>query len=245
MNYESNVEFLKRVSDPLQGWLLPQAGIRTLDLLDWQAANGVRGGLLEIGVFAGKYFSLLLQSSIATQESILGVDTFQYVPLAHLMDLLGRTKLDIGRVQMIARPSSKVSAREIIRCLGGRARFISVDGSHLKPDVLHDLYLSDKVLSEQGIVAADDAFNVLCLGVNEAVCEFLPRFKRRLVPFGVIPNKLLLCRPAMRDVYAKVLEDALLAHPHDQYGENFKTMRGIDRGNVFTNFFGSPVLVAS
>ncbi len=80
MNYQGNVEFFKRVTEPLQGWLLPQAAIRTLDLLDWQVANRVRGGLLEIGVFCGKYFSLLLHSANAAKEKILGVDTFEFAP---------------------------------------------------------------------------------------------------------------------------------------------------------------------
>jgi hypothetical protein len=245
MNYQGNVEFFKRVTEPLQGWLLPQAAIRTLDLLDWQVANRVRGGLLEIGVFCGKYFSLLLHSANAAKEKILGVDTFEFAPQNQVLDLLGRNGADARRVQMIQRSSADVTAAEIIACLGGSARFISVDGSHLKPGVLNDLRLSDQVLSDQGIVAADDFLNCLCMGVAEAILAFLPASKSWLVPFAYIPNKLLLCRPAMRDTYAKVLEAALLAHPYDAIGEQFKNTHGQDRNKVFTELVGSPVLVAS
>ena len=245
MNYECNAEFLKQVTDPLAGWLYSLTAIRTLDLLDWQVANGVRGGLFEIGVYQGKYFSVLLRSGNAAGENIVGVDTFQFAPLPQVMDLLGKNGVDTSRVRMIERPSTKVAASEVTGLLGGKARFISIDGSHLKPDALNDLRLSDELLSDQGIIAADDVLNCLCMGVTEAVCEFLPTMKSRLVPFGYLPNKLLFCRPAMRETYTRVLEDALLAHPHDQIGENFKNNHQRDRRSVITEFVGSPVLVAS
>ena len=136
MSYECNVEFVKRVMDPIQGWVFPLTAVRTLDLLEWQETNNVRGGLFEIGVFCGKYFSLLLHSGNAAGETVLGVDTFEFAPLPQVMDLLGRNEVDISRVQMIERRSTEVTAAEVLRRLGGPARFISIDGSHLKPDVL-------------------------------------------------------------------------------------------------------------
>src|SRR5580704_9674733 len=109
--YQYNVEFINRVTDPIQGWLFPLTAVRTLDLLDWQAACGVRGGLLEIGVFCGKYFSVLLHSANATGENVVGVDVFEFAPVNQVLDLLGRNGGDASRVQMIARPSSKVTAK--------------------------------------------------------------------------------------------------------------------------------------
>lgn len=243
MAYQSNVEFLERVSDPMQGWLMPQAAIRTLDLLDWQVANGIRGGLLEIGVFCGKYFSLLLHSANAAGETIVGVDTFEFLPPEQVVDLLGRNGADSSRVQFLKRSSTDVTAADIIDRLGTSARFISVDGSHIKPDVLHDLRLSSDVLSDEGIIAADDFLNPVCLGVAEAIFEFLPANKSRIVPFAYITNKLLLCRPAMRDTYTRVLEAALLEHPFDAIGEQFKARCEQDRKAAFTDLVGSPMLL--
>lgn len=243
MAYQDNVEFLKQVSDPIQGWLMPQAAIRTLDLLGWQVASGIRGGLLEIGVFCGKYFSLLLHSANVAGENIAGVDTFEFLPPDQVVDLLGRNGVDSSRVRLIQRPSADVTAADIIGCLGASARFISVDGSHLKPDVLHDLRLSNEVLSDEGIISADDFLNPLCLGVAEAIFEFLPANKSRIVPFAYITNKLLLCRPAMRDTYTRVLEAALLEHPFDAIGEQFKARCEQDRKAAFTDLVGSPMLL--
>ena len=52
-----NGSFLGDVTDQIQGMLFPLAARQTLDLLDFQEANEIKGGVLEIGVFCGKSIS--------------------------------------------------------------------------------------------------------------------------------------------------------------------------------------------
>ncbi|RUX96610.1 MULTISPECIES: class I SAM-dependent methyltransferase [unclassified Mesorhizobium] len=236
--------FLKTVVDPIQGWLVPYTAIRSMDLLEWQITNGVRGGLFEIGVFCGKYLSVLLQSANATGEAIVGVDTFEAVPQNQVLDLLGRNGANSDRVQLIQGKSVDVSAADILGRLDGAARFISIDGSHEKSDVLSDLRLCDEILSDQGIISADDFLNCLCLGVTEAIFEYLKDHKS-IVPFCYLPNKLLLCRKSMASTYTSVLEQANNRSPFDGIGKRVAETAAQDRSKIFTAMAGSKVLVLS
>jgi len=245
MNADQKKDFLSRVADPIQGWLLPLAAMRTMDLLDFQETQGVEGGVLEIGVFCGKYFSLLLNSANTTDSAAVGIDTFECAPVNQVIDLLGRNGADASRVQMLAGYSRDFSADEVRAHLGGPARFVSVDGSHKKPDVMVDLSLSDAILADKGIVAADDFLNCVCLEVTEALIEYLGTSKATLVPFAYIPNKLLLCRPGMREIYARHLLSAMLANPFDEVGRRICETARSDETKVFSTLAGSRVLTCS
>ncbi len=245
MNGDQKRSFLGRVVDPIQGWLIPQAAIRTLDLLEFQEARGAGGGVLEIGVFCGKYFSLLLHSANTMDSAAVGIDTFEYAPVNQVIDLLGRNGADASRVRMLSGYSRNFSAGEVRASLAGPARFISVDGSHEKPDVRHDLSLSDALLAEEGIVAADDFLNPLCMGVTEIVIEYLAASAATLVPFAFIPNKLLLCRPGMHDLYTRQLLDMMLADPFDATGQQVCEAARADENKVFSRLAGSRVLVCT
>jgi hypothetical protein len=245
MNADQKREFLGRVTDQIQGMLLPLAARQTLDLLDFQEARGIKGGVLEIGVFCGKYFSLLLHSANTTGCTPVGIDTFEFAPENQVLDLLGRNGADSSRVRLLSGRSRDFSASEVRKHLGEPARFISVDGSHEKPDVLYDLSLSDVVLGNEGIVAADDFLNCVCLGVNEAIIEYLAKSSKDLVPFAYIPNKLLLCRPKMRETYADHLLSALLADPFDEIGRRVCETARADPSKIYSTLAGSPVLICS
>jgi hypothetical protein len=75
---EGNYEFLRRVVHNIPGWLQDFAAILTMDLLAYQERQKIAGSLLEIGVFQGRYFSVLLASALRTDSRLVGVDTFQY-----------------------------------------------------------------------------------------------------------------------------------------------------------------------
>lgn len=64
--------------DDIEGWLHRVTGLTTMMLLRWQSSQGIEGNLLEIGVFCGKYFSLLVHSAIETKRTALGIDTFEF-----------------------------------------------------------------------------------------------------------------------------------------------------------------------
>jgi len=245
MNADQKRDFLRRVADPIQGWLLPFAAMRTMDLLDFQEARGFEGGVLEVGVFCGKYFSLLLHSANTTNGAAVGIDTFEAAPVNQVIDLLGRNGADASRVQMLTGYSREFSADDVRAHLRGPARFVSVDGSHKKPDVIYDLLLSDAILAAEGIVAVDDFLNCLCLEVTEALIEYLAISRATLVPFAYIPNKLLLCRNGMCEIYARHLLSTIRADPFDEIGRRFCETSRSDETKVFSTLAGSRVLICS
>ena len=240
---ESNYEFLRRVVHATPGWLVDFTAILTMDLLAYQASQNARGSLLEIGVFQGRYFSILLRSALRTDSRLVGVDTFQYI--AH--DIVEKQLRDIfnsgmSSVTFVKAQSTDLTPVALLTLLGQPARFISIDGSHEKDDVYLDLALSDELLGPAGIIAVDDFLNPLAIGVNEAVNLYF-RVPRRLVPFAYVPNKLLLSRPSSAGTYKKILEDAALADTIDPHASTLRDALVQDHMRSERLLFGQRVLM--
>ncbi|MBC7801816.1 MAG: class I SAM-dependent methyltransferase, partial [Gemmatimonadaceae bacterium] len=62
--------------DTIEGWLFPEAIDLTASLVRWQHGMGVAGGVLELGVYMGKYLGLLASLSQGTGMPIVGVDAY-------------------------------------------------------------------------------------------------------------------------------------------------------------------------
>jgi hypothetical protein len=201
--------YIDQVTSRIPGWLHDYTALASAEMLERQESFGIRGPLLEIGVFAGRYFSLLVRSGARTGDHVFGLDTFQFVAHEavvghHLKDVLADE-----RVTLITGRSTDFSAADLRQRMGGTPRFISIDGSHEKDDVLHDLALAESLLDAEGIVAVDDFLNPLTLGVNEAVNLFMAG-PRELRPFAYVQNKLFLCRPDRATAERAVLEATLI-----------------------------------
>jgi hypothetical protein len=233
--------FLVERVQSIPGWLIDFTAMRTMDLLDWQDEQGIKGSFLEIGVFCGRYFSVLLRSAGKTGARAVGVDTFQWNSIAVLREHMAQTVGDVD-FEAIQSSSSALTSRDLLAALGVPSRFVSVDGSHDYEDVLWDMQLAEGVLGPNGIVAADDFVNPLCLGVNQAINEYLSSPKG-VVPFAYIANKLFLCRRHMHDRYLEAIEKFVLADTDDFRGTTFSEQRKLKRENCFTRFSGSELLV--
>ncbi len=210
--------YLREVVHSLQGWLEDYTAIRTMDMLDWQAASGIEGPLLEIGVYGGRYFSLLLRAA-KHGERVVGIDTFQYISKEAVAETLAA--LTDTPPMLVSKPSTQCTAEELLDYLGAAPRFVSIDGSHDFQDVFWDLRMTEKILSARGIVAADDFLNPLTLGVNEAINLFFCT-PRSLSPFAYIANKLFLCRPPMVDTMMDVIEQKVLADTVEPRSKRFR-----------------------
>jgi hypothetical protein len=227
----------------IDGWLGRGAAIRTMDILEYQELNGIRGPLLEIGVFKGKYFSVLLRSAIRTGENILGIDTFDLVSLDSVRQTFALTRVTHdGQISLWRRASTSCTANEIEAALGGRPRFISIDGSHEVPDVFWDMRLAEALLTDGGVVAVDDFLNPVTMGVNEAVFAFFAR-PRRFVPFAFIENKLFLSARGWSARYREMLEDKAMNDDIEQHSAEFRRLLAIDRGLVDQRLWDAPVLL--
>jgi hypothetical protein len=229
-------------ADKIAGWLKKPAALRTIDILTWQKARKINGSLLEIGVFCGKYFSLLVASALDNDEKALGIDTFQYAPQARITAELKKLFGEAGaeRYTLWARNSSTVGAQEI-RAAIGKPRFISVDGAHDYANVYRDLLLCDEVLSPAGIVAVDDFLNPLAIGVNQAVNQFLTT-PRKLVPVAYIANKLFLAHCSIESEYRAAITD-MLAAGDDPASEKFRERSDLGRHHIEQDFYGHKVIL--
>ena len=228
--------------EKINGWLNKPAAYATFDILNWQSKSSIKGGILEIGVFCGKYFSILTESAIKENSPILGIDTFQYAPQERVIEELTKIfgKNVEKKVRLIKNTSTAVSASDIKEVIG-ECRFISIDGSHDFEDVFLDLILTEKVIGVAGLVAVDDFLNPLTLGVNRAVNHFLaqPRF---LSPVAYTANKLFLAHRASAEDY-RIGFESIFESGEEPFEVSFRKKRKLGRHHIEQNFFGSRLLV--
>lgn len=237
--------YFRDVVDPIPGWLVEEAAIRTLELLEYQHLKRIKGSLLEIGVYGGKYFSVLMWSARETGHRIVGLDTFQWKKRGEVEAGLGALAAGMDpKPVLIERRSTDLQAEQLLAVLGDYARFISVDGSHQMADVFWDLRLAEVMLAPGGIVALDDFLNPQAIGVNEAAHRFFGT-PRNLVPFALITNKLFLCRKAMHDDYKTLLEMNLRAAPETDAAKRFVAEREKGRDYVEGQLWGDPFLIVT
>ncbi|MFM8415032.1 MAG: class I SAM-dependent methyltransferase [Planctomycetota bacterium] len=239
---DPDAEFIGRVTSHLEGWLTDDDAAVTADLLRLQEGWAADAPLVEIGVYCGKYLSLLMHSAARTGSQVFGIDTFQFKELPVVTDGLAALMPEfMPRLSLHKGSSRDLNAKSLLRMIGRPARFISVDGSHDYPDVLHDLRLAGAALAPDGLVAIDDFLNPLAIGVNRAVNAFLET-RPSLVGVACGPNKLFLARPSQARRYRQHLEDHLLQTSAAR-GQLFRSRLATWRGLVEQDFFGSPLLL--
>jgi hypothetical protein len=240
----NNQEFQKGVVDKIQGWLNPVTSFRTMDILLWQEENQITGPLLEIGVFCGKYFSVLARSAQRSGSKLLGIDTFQWAPETRVREALALSSdTNQADINLLSKSSTECSSAELLSLLCGRPRFISIDGSHEADVVYLDLELSEEILSSRGIIAADDFLNPMALGVNEAINKFLAR-PRLVVPVAYVSNKLFLAHRAIADRYFSCIEQSIILDKTAPESRNFRDSLAKARHFVEQPLWGHRVLIS-
>lgn len=233
-------QFMKENVHRIDGWLEDYTALRTMDLLEWQFKRQCRGPLLEIGVFAGRYFSILARATEQFNDRLVGIDTFQWISEETVRANIAN--LDRGQIRLIKKSTTDMTAEDILVELNGPVRFISVDGSHEAVDVLHDLEMAEKIISDSGIIAADDFLNPLTLGVNEAINKFFFT-PRRVTPFAYIANKLFLCRPEMAQELREFVEGVARIDTVEPRSKTFREEAAKGRHFVEATMWGQKFLI--
>ena len=204
-------DFLASRVEPIPGWLNVEAALLTARLAHAQRKAELLGPTLEIGVFKGKYLSVLYELS-QIGELVLGVDLFvgAVFTSAVVEEVRANVAVACGenaRLRLLVADSLKLSVDQLLENAGRKEfRFISVDGGHTREVVLNDLELAYSALQPGGIIALDDAFNHTTPGVIEGATEFFFRRKPRLAPFAHCYNKLFLTTP---DYHGRYLRETL------------------------------------
>jgi hypothetical protein len=236
-------EFLERVVHEIPGWLEDYTAIRSMDLLRYQEESGLSDAILEIGVFAGRYFSILLRSAMKQRSTIVGLDTFQYMERNRVQDHLRAVDASsYDKLKFLTGASTNWQASELRSVLGGSARFISIDGSHEKSDVFWDLRLAEEIVSREGILAVDDFLNPITLGVNQAVNFFFQQ-PRNLVPWAYVANKLFFSRATWATRYKDHLELIVTEDQKENRSLTFRENLAKGRNLVEVELFGHLVLI--
>jgi hypothetical protein len=232
-------DFLKTIVVQIPGWLEDVTALRTMDLLSWQEQSGIVGPLLEIGVYGGRYFSILARSAARQGSRVVGIDTFQWISQDRVWQNLQPVRVDSSLIRFENCSSTDLDASDLIGLCDHKPRFISVDGSHELNDVFHDLELVEAVLAPKGIAALDDFLNPLTLGVNEAINLFFST-PRNLRPFAYIRNKLFICRPSFHETLFALVPE-VMADKDDPVSQTYREMREAKPETTETMAWGSRI----
>jgi Methyltransferase domain len=205
--------FIDETVGSIPGWLSRDAAYLTRFLVEAQREVTV-GSLMEIGVFGGKYLSVLYHSSKNdVGANVLGIDIFTAIPENDVSDRIRSACGDTDRLILWKADSTQLSADLVLdRMRGVRPRFVSVDGLHTAEGVHSDLALVEKVIGPAAIVAVDDFLNPLAIGVCNGVFSYFLRNTSSLVPLVYSSNKLYFCTRPYRMHYAKALAEYAQEH---------------------------------
>lgn len=231
----------------IPGWLAPTSAFVSSALAQYQAREGFRGNIAEIGVYHGKYLTGLA-TTLQDGETAIAIDVFD--DQTKNADVRGYD--DVGstgihtlteralhenatrfcpRAQLSVIKSSSLDVRPAdILNRGDKIRFFSIDGGHTRDVLLNDLKLAEETLAPHGIISIDDIMNLEWPGVVTGAVRFLDQSKN-LRPVAFIPNKLLCAFEPYVDLYREAIE-AILPH-------------GLKRKNVEFSSYNADLYVDS
>jgi predicted O-methyltransferase YrrM len=143
-----------------------------------QSALGIRGDLVEIGTFEGRFF-VAMAMLLEPGEHALGIDVFTW-PSAAVYDRLlancAAAGLDEAGYTVWKADTGTVAAADLRAKLpNGQARFIHVDGEHALECLRNDLELAHAVLHPDGVIAIDDMLHPGYPTLITTVLDYLQR----------------------------------------------------------------------
>jgi hypothetical protein len=156
-------DFIENTFPKFEGWCMPEAAYLTCHLMDGQ--KDVPGVALEIGVYKGKYFSILCHKARRYRRHAVGIDIFIYAPQEGVRNQLAEEFPGMANISLVEQDSKELAAGDLLALMGSQqAAFVSVDGDHSPGGVHHDLVLAAETLAPGGVVAIDDFLNARAIG---------------------------------------------------------------------------------
>lgn len=244
---ESPDEFLNRVVKNIPGFLEDFTAVCAMHLLDYQDELQVKGSLLEIGVYGGKFLSVLARSAAKNHQTLVGVDPYFHFSQEQVISTLAPLMNGASeKMKLWKGLSSQIMPEELIPLLKGRARFIDIDGGHDYPDVVWDLRICEGAVANGGIIAVDDFVNVHDIGIADAFFRFFHSAQRSVVPFAYVANKLFMTTPSHAQLYKDRIETMAIADTTHSNSQRFRARLatvGAGRRMVETDLLGQKVLI--
>ena len=205
---------------------------------------GVRGSLLEIGVFQGKFLSLLHYIGRRHGNVTVGIDIFSHsrpeLTISHARALFG-TAEDLVLHELNSADLSPSRALELLEGMPPRA--VSIDGDHRADGVLKDLRMASVILADRGVLIIDDVLNPTAIGVAEGAFRFLVEPNCEIVPFAYIANKMFACRRGDYEIYLEASRRFTVDCSDLPVAQRFRPSRAQGTHRVEQEFLGSRILI--
>ncbi|WP_421788192.1 class I SAM-dependent methyltransferase [Hyphobacterium sp.] len=201
----------------IEGWLWEDSAWLTAFLMEIQTKNvdlSNVSGAVEFGTYKGKYLSVIYTCLQEHSEVAIGYDIFTINTQEQLKENIKKANGESDRLFCFKGDTKRLNSDDILKALGKKPRFISVDAEHTFEGVYNDLLLSLQILGDGGIVAVDDFTNVHCPGVTEGAIAFLSSTHNlKLKPFVSCCNKLFITTESHYEIYFNEIEEFLCKNP--------------------------------
>ena len=203
--HKHNLDFVNRIA----GWCDAQTHAplaRDLSVMQWD--HGVVGSVGEIGVYMGKYSSILgFVTNTAIGERFFAADIFEnktrvsqeqgrqltYINTMKHVGFSPNSADPTKKLYLFSDSSMYLSKLLFLRWNLPAVRMFSIDGGHLRPIVLNDFEKAACVMREGGIIIFDDPFNTHA-EVRQAIVDFYDYYgSKAYKPLIYISNKLFIC----------------------------------------------------
>jgi len=203
--------YLRKEIDGVAGYLTTLDAETIASLGKFQTMNNIKGDLCEMGVHHGRLFFILCHLR-QPSEKALPIDLFadgagndnDTHRNRDKMFFKHSDRMGIKVDDVVIGNTLELKIDDILKHIG-KTRIVSVDAGHLYDDVDNDLKLAAGILSDDGVIIADDYFNMYWPDVTTATNDFLRHNERDFAPF-LITGKLYICRRDKLPLYRKFAE---------------------------------------
>lgn len=189
-----------KLSGSVDGMLSPFSMAAMDSLLAFQGEQGIKGDMVELGVFRGRS-AVIMASRTSPEETLHLYDRADYFD----RDALARTGTTLS---FNIRDTFSLSAHSFREC---GVRFCHIDTGHSFDATLHEIGLADHMLASNGILCLDDFTNLDYSQVLAATYKYLFTAETDLKIFMVTSEKAYLCRQPAFQLYAGAVLDSMIA----------------------------------
>ena len=215
---------VREVAEETSGWLNNEHIDLMMHLTKMQWHFKIYGSVGEIGVYYGKY-ATVLATFTATEygERFFVCDIFGNPMHMKLRTYLGRKDKfekamnkvgfsikhrDESKRIRVFEDSSMYLSKAVYKTMNLPAfRFYSIDGNHFEPYTLHDVEHVTCVLREGGIISIDDFTNDNWKGVRGALAHFMKMYGDNVIVPLIESWKMYLCTASWHDTYMRYIEE--------------------------------------
>lgn len=197
------IELIGKING-IPGWYNPKILNLVHGINEWHLAEGIQGGVAEIGVYCGRSF-VGLASCCHDGEKALAIDVFDKQEWNESMSGAGHVdnmserfdetirKFGVdGHTIKVPQSSMELTPQDVSEMLNGGPRIFRVDGGHSYEEALRDLWIAHFSVCKNGVILVDDVFSPGWPSVGAAVNKWIE--DRLLVPVFIYHGEVVLCR---------------------------------------------------